>query len=79
MEETIIINTEEIKKENNREVLKEIFDALEERGYNAYKQITEYILTGEVGYISSYKNSRDKITTIDRRDLVELMLKEFIK
>lgn len=79
MDETIIINTEEINKVNNKEILKEIIDALEERGYNAYKQITEYILTGEVGYISSYKDSRSKITKINRRDLVEIMLKEFTK
>lgn len=75
----MVIDTLEIKKEGDKQLLKEIVDALEERGYNSYKQITEYILTGEVGFISSYKDSREKINKIDRRDLVEIMLKEFLK
>ena len=79
MEETIIIDTKTISEESNKKDLKEIILDLEDRDYNAYKQITEYILTGEVGYISSYKECRNRITKINRRDLVEAMLKEYIK
>ena len=79
MEETILINTDKIKLENERETLKEVINDMNERGYNAYKQITEYILTGEIGYISSYKNSRSKMSKINRRDLTEFMLREFTK
>ena len=78
-EETIVVDTENVIKENAREMLKEIVLDLEDRDYNAYKQITEYILTGEVGYISSYKECRNRIQKINRRDLVESMLKEFTK
>lgn len=79
MEETILINTDKIKLESDRETLKEVINDMNERGYNAYKQITEYILTGEIGYISSYKDSRSKMSKINRRDLTELMLREFTK
>lgn len=79
MEETIVIDTETINNESVKSDLKEIILDLEDRDYNAYKQITEYILTGEVGYISSYKECRNRITKINRRDLVENMLKEYIK
>ena len=79
MSETIVVNTEEIDKENSRSIIKNIIDDLEEAGYNAYKQITEYLLTGEIGYISSYKEARTKIEKINRRDLVEYMLREFTK
>lgn len=79
MEETILINTDKIKLESDRETLKEVINDMNERGYNAYKQITEYILTGEIGYISSYKDSRNKMSKINRRDLTELMLREFTK
>lgn len=79
MSETIIVNTEEIDKENSRSIIKNIIDDLEEAGYNAYKQVTEYLLTGEIGYISSYKEARTKIEKINRRDLVEYMLREFTK
>lgn len=79
MSETIVVNTEEINKENSRSIIKNIIDDLEEAGYNAYKQVTEYLLTGEIGYISSYKEARSKIEKINRRDLVEYMLREFTK
>lgn len=79
MSETIVVNTEEIDKENSRSIIKNIIDDLEEAGYNAYKQVTEYLLTGEIGYISSYKEARSKIEKINRRDLVEYMLREFTK
>ena len=79
MDKTIVIDTESINISNAKDKLKQIILDLEERDYNAYKQITEYILTGEVGYISSYKECRSRIVKINRRDLVELMLKEFTK
>lgn len=79
MEETIVIDTKLVNLENGRFVLKEIINDMNERGYNAYKQITEYILTGEIGYITSYKGARNKIEKLDRRDLVETLLKEFTK
>ena len=79
MPKTMVVDTESIKEANTKEVLKSICDDLEERGYNAYKQVTEYLLTGEVGYISSYKECRNRIITLDRRDALEFMLKEFVK
>lgn len=79
MDKTIVINTEDINRENIKLTLKSIYLDLEENGYNAYKQITEYLITGELGYISSYKDARSRIQEIDRRDLIEVMLREFIK
>lgn len=79
MDETILINSNDINKLYNKEILEEIIKDMEEKGYNPYKQITEYILTGEVGYITSFNDARNKISKLDRRDLVESMLKEFTK
>lgn len=79
MDKTIAIDTESISVADAKDTLKQIILDLEERDYNAYKQITEYILTGEVGYISSFKECRSRMVKINRRDLVEFMLKEFTK
>ncbi len=79
MDETIVVNTDEIDVKNSKEIIKSIISDLENAGYNAYKQVTEYLLTGEVGYISSYKEARNRIEKINRRDLVEYMLREFTK
>ena len=66
-----------MEKENIKNELKEIINTLEQIDYNSYKQITEYILTGEIGYIPSYKNCRDRISKINKRDLVQMMLEDF--
>ena len=79
MDKTMVIDTDKIGTLNAKETLKQIVIDLEDRGYNAYKQITEYLLTGEIGYISSYKECRSKMAELNRRDVVELMLKEFTK
>ena len=75
MNETIVIDTDCIKNEDIKSTLRDIINDMNDAGYNAYKQITEYLITGEVGYITSYKECRSRIEKINRRDLVEFMLK----
>ena len=79
MNETIVIDTDCIKNEDIKSTLKDIINDMNDAGYNAYKQITEYLITGEVGYITSYKECRSRIEKINSRDLVEFMLKEYAK
>ena len=79
MNETIIIDTDCIKNEDIKSTLRDIINDMNDAWYNAYKQITEYLITGEVGYITSYKECRSRIEKINRRDLVEFMLKEYAK
>lgn len=79
MNDTIVIDTDCIKNENIKSTLSDIISDMNDVGYNAYKQITEYLITGEVGYITSYKECRSRIEKINRRDLVEFMLKEYTK
>ena len=79
MYETRLFNVEEIENQLVKKTLYEIYDALEERGYNPINQLTGYILSGDPGYISSYKDSRKKMTSLDRAKIVETLLKSFIK
>ena len=46
-------------------MLHEVIDALEERGYKPINQLLGYFMSGDPGYISSYKGARDKITRYD--------------
>ena len=66
-------------EDNIYKTLKEIYFNLEERGYDPTKQIVGYLISGDLGYISSYKKSRSKISKLDRNKIVEIMLKEYIK
>ena len=76
---TTIFNTKEIMDKNVQITLKEIVSDLKERGYNPIKQITGYLISGDPGYISSYKDCRKRIMCLDRNDIVELILESYLK
>ena len=78
-EKTSLLKVKEIDTELTRQTLKEVYDALQERGYNPNNQIVGYLISGDPGYISSYKEARAKIQEIDRAKIVEILLSEFQK
>lgn len=78
-EKTSLFKVQDIDTEMTRVTLKEVYDALEERGYNPVNQIVGYLISGDPGYISSYKDARNKIQEIDRAKIVEILLVEFQK
>lgn len=61
-----------------KEILKEVYDALVEKGYNPINQIVGYILSGDPTYITSYKNARNKIRQIERDELLDKMVRNYI-
>ena len=68
----------EIKKELISTTLKDIYDALKERGYDPINQIVGYLISGDPGYISNYKESRNKILDFDRSEIMALILEEYL-
>lgn len=62
-----------------KEVLDVVYTAMEERGYNPVNQIVGYIMSGDPTYITSYKGARSMIMKVERDELVEELLKEYIK
>lgn len=75
---TIVFSAEKLEKKTTKEVLDIVYDALEERGYNAIDQMVGYILSGDPSYITSHNNARNIISKLDRDDVVEEMLRAFI-
>ena len=78
-DKTTLFDVKEIDAKMTREVLKEVYESLEERGYNPTNQIVGYLLSGDPGYISSYKDARTKIQEIDRAKIIEILLIAFHK
>lgn len=78
-EKTSLFNVQILDTEKTRKTLKEVYAALEERGYNPSNQIVGYLISGDPGYISSYKDARNKIQEIDRAKIIEILLNEFQK
>lgn len=62
-----------------KEVLDVVYTAMEEKGYNPVNQIVGYIMSGDPTYITSYKGARSMIMKLERDELVEELLKEYIK
>ena len=55
-----------------------VYDALKEKGYNPVNQIVGYIVSEDPTYITTYKNARNIIRKIDRDDLLEILLKNYL-
>lgn len=79
MEETKVYNVDELQNAYILNELKDVMDILEEKGYNPVNQVVGYIMSGDPGYITSYKNARSKISEFDRSKLLEALLKEVLK
>lgn len=65
-------------QKSNRQIVKEVYEALEEKDYNPIDQLVGYIISGDPSYITSYNNARTLIKGVDRDDLVAEMLKAYI-
>lgn len=63
---------------NVKKVLADVYKALSEKGYNPVNQIVGYIMSGDPTYITSHKNARSLIMRVERDELVEEMLQEYI-
>lgn len=60
-------------------ILQQVYIALKDKGYNPVNQIVGYIMSGDPTYITSYNNARSLIMKVERDELVEEVLKYFIK
>ena len=75
----MVFKIDELENYMITEVLSHVNNALNEKGYNGINQIVGYLMSGDLGYISSYKDSRKKIQKLDREKIVEALLKYYLK
>jgi uncharacterized protein (UPF0297 family) len=79
VDKTIVYDASEFKDAMTLAILKEVSLILEERGYNPINQIVGYLMSGDPGYITSYKDARAKITSVSPSKILEVIVKEAIK
>lgn len=79
MDETVSFKVERDKNIKAREILKQVYKSLEEKGYNPINQIVGYILSGDPTYITSHNNARSLIMKAERDELVEEVVRYFIE
>ena len=76
---THLFDLEEINDSLVQDLLRDVYNSLDERGYNPIVQIVGYLTTGDPGYISSHNDARNKISKLDRSQIVEALVKSYIK
>ena len=62
-----------------KEVLKLVYEAMKEKGYNPLNQIVGYVMSGDPTYITSHKSARSLIMKVERDEIVEELLKSYIE
>lgn len=69
----------ELQDDKISEMIREVSLSLEEKGYNSINQIVGYLMSGDPGYISSYKDARKKISKYERTRILTVLVKDFLK
>ena len=74
----IIDHINEGEQLNVAEVLKEVYGALTEKGYDPINQMVGYIMSGDPTYITSYKNARSLIMKVERDEILEERMAAYV-
>ena len=75
---TIMFDSAKLQK-TNREIIETVYMALEDKDYNPIDQLVGYIISGDPSYITCHNNARTLMKSIDRDDLLEELLKYYLK
>lgn len=79
MNETMKIKLEHDKEREVREIVSDVYNSLTVKGYDPISQIVGYILSGDPTYITSYNGARGKIVRVERDELLEELVRTYIK
>ena len=77
-DKTMFFKVEKNQEIDSKRILKDVYEALVEKGYNPINQIVGYILSGDPTYITSHNDARNKIRSIERDELLEKLVQEYI-
>ena len=79
LDKTMYFNFEDNNQKDVRETLETVYDALEKKGYDPINQIVGYLLSGDPAYITSHNNARSNIRRIERDELIEDLVRSYVK
>lgn len=76
---TIQFSIKDERKEEMRQTMLTVYNALKEKGYNPISQIVGYILSEDPTYITTHNNARSLIRRLDRDELLQALVKNYLK
>ena len=77
--DTMKINLEMDRESEVHEIIETVYDALQIKGYDPISQIVGYILSDDPTYITSYNGARSLIAKVERDELLEELVKNYVK
>ena len=77
-EKTMMFNVQAEEVNQTRDILHQVYAALKEKGYNPINQLVGYLLSGDPAYITSHGNARSLIRRLERDDLLEELVKNYL-
>ena len=77
-DQTMTFSVKQDRKDEIKNTLTVVYEALFEKGYNPVNQIVGYILSEDPTYITTYNNARSLIRHIDRDELLQEMVKTYL-
>lgn len=78
LDKTVAYNTETVRVERINEILSEVKEALEDRGYQSVAQISGYLISNDPAYISSHKGARVTIQEVERYEIIEELVRFYL-
>ncbi len=79
MDRTMTFSFNDNRDDNIKAILTTVYNALQEKGYNPINQIVGYILSEDPTYITTHNNARSIIRKIDRDELLQVLVKAYLK
>lgn len=76
---TIQFSIKDEREEEMRQTMLTVYNALKEKGYNPISQIVGYILSEDPTYITTHNNARSLIRRLDRDELLQALVKNYLK
>ncbi|MDD6063104.1 MAG: IreB family regulatory phosphoprotein [Acutalibacteraceae bacterium] len=77
-DKTIQFSLKDEHETEMRRTLVAVYEALSEKGYNPISQIVGYILSEDPTYITTHNNARSLVRRIDRDELLQILVKEYL-
>lgn len=67
------------KKELTKAILTEVYDSLQQKGYNPVNQLVGYLISGDPTYITNYNGARALVRKLERDDILEEVIKTYLE
>ncbi len=78
LDRTVLFRAAEGEKLDIRQVVEQVFQALEEKGYNPIDQLVGYLMSGDPAYITNHRDARSLIKRVERDELLEALLRNYL-